>query len=100
MHSRKSRSPTGIRLKETITMWHCPEKYERNLGNANKQFEELSGYLENKEAKISLAKFLRSNVGITTELISGIKLAPYQEVTLKGMFNRNFSMCVWGRGCG
>ena len=43
---------------------------------------------------------MRSNLGIATELISGIKLAPFQEITLKGFFNRNFSMCVWGRGCG
>ena len=44
----------------------------------------LSGSLYDKEAKISLARFLRANLGFTTELISGIKLAPYQEVTLKG----------------
>ena len=56
--------------------------------------------MDDKEAKISLAKFLRANLGFTTELISGIKLAAYQEATLKGMLNRNFSMCVWGRGCG
>ena len=43
---------------------------------------------------------MRANLGFTTELISGIKLAAYQEVTLKGLFNRNFNMCVWGRGCG
>ena len=53
-----------------------------------------------KEARISLAKFLRANLGITTELISGIKLAPYQEITLKAFFNRNFNMCIFGRGCG
>ena len=61
---------------------------------------ELVGYLTNKEAKISLAKFLRANIGFTTELLTGIKLAPFQEITLRGLMNRNFSMCVWGRGCG
>ena len=43
---------------------------------------------------------MRSNLGFSTELLSGIKLALYQEITLKAFFNRNFSMCVWGRGCG
>ena len=81
-------------------MWYCPEKYKLDLRNVNEELLEISGSLNDKEAKISLAKFLRANLGITTELISGIKLAPYQEVTLKGLFNRNFSMCVWGRGCG
>jgi hypothetical protein len=46
------------------------------------------------------AKFLRSNLGFTTELISGVKLAPYQEIHLKALMNRNFNMCVFGRGCG
>ena len=81
-------------------MIYCPKKYEFDSKNINEELIKLEGYLNNKEAKISLAKFLRYNLGFTTELISGIKLAPYQEATLKGLFNRNFSMCVWGRGCG
>ena len=81
-------------------MWYCPEKYKKSLTSVNEELLSLKGSLEDKEAKISLAKFLSSNLGVTTELISGIKLAPFQEITLKGMMNRNFSMCVWGRGCG
>jgi hypothetical protein len=81
-------------------MWYCPEKYKTSLPDINKELLSIKGELKDKEAKISLAKFLRANLGFTTELISGIKLAPYQEITLKGMMNRNFSMCVWGRGCG
>lgn len=81
-------------------MWYCPDKYKRDLTNLNSELLKLEGELEDKEAKITLAKFLRSNLGVAAELVSGIKLAPFQEVTLKGFFNRNFSMCVWGRGCG
>ena len=81
-------------------MWHCPDKYIKGIPDINTELLKLEGSLTNKEAKISLAKFLRANLGFTTELISGIKLAPYQEITLKGLMNRNFSMCVWGRGCG
>ena len=81
-------------------MWYCPDKYKKNITNLNDELLKLEGELEDKQAKITLAKFLRSNLGIATELISGIKLAPYQEITLKGFFNRNFCMCVWGRGCG
>ena len=81
-------------------MWYCPEKYKKEIPNLNQEYLSLKGDLEDKEAKITLAKFLRVNLGLTTELISGIKLAPYQEVVLKGMLNRNFSMNVWGRGCG
>jgi len=81
-------------------MWFCPDKYNIPIHKVNQQMSELKGELEDEQAKISLAKFLRANLGITTELVSGIKLAHYQEITLKGFFNRNFSMCVWGRGCG
>jgi hypothetical protein len=81
-------------------MWYCPDKYEVDLPDANQEFLSMKGLLNDDEAKISLAKFLRANVGFNTELVSGIKLAPYQEITLKAMMNRNFSMCVWGRGCG
>ena len=81
-------------------MWYCPEKYETNIEDVNEKLLRLKGDLNDQEAKITLAKFLRANLGVTTELISGIKLATYQEITLKGLFNRNFSMCVWGRGCG
>ena len=81
-------------------MWYCPKKYEKPIPNLNKDLLNLKGELPDRQAKITLAKFMRSNLGFTTELMSGIKLALYQEITLKAFFNRNFSMCVWGRGCG
>jgi len=79
-------------------MWYSNETH--SLQKVNEDFRKIKGYLSDDEAKISLAKFLRANLGFTTELISGIKLAPFQEVTLNGMMQKNFSMCVWGRGCG
>ena len=81
-----------------ILMWYCPEKYKRKVVNVNQELSDLKGTLLDKEAKITLARFLRANIGLTTELISGIKLAPYQEISIKGMMDRNFSMLVWGRG--
>lgn len=82
-------------------MWYCPDKYKKtNIQKINEDMNLLKGSLSDSEAKISLAKFLYANLGLTTELISGIKLAPYQEITLRGLMERNFSMCIWGRGCG
>ena len=83
-------------------MWYAPDKYKLDeVEDLNQDFlNNLKGELDTKEAKITLAKFLHHNLGLTTELISGIKLAPFQEITLRGMMERNFSMCVWGRGCG
>ena len=81
-------------------MWYANEKSCKKVKNINEELLNIEGSLDDKEARITLAKFLRNNLTFTTELISGIKLAPFQEITLKGMLNKNFSMCVWGRGCG
>jgi len=81
-------------------MIYSPDKYKKNYQDLNLEFSKLKGVLNDKEAKITLTKFLRSNLGFTTELISGIKLAAYQEIHLKALLNRNFNMCIWGRGCG
>lgn len=81
-------------------MIECPNKYLKEIKDTNRELLELKGFLNDKEARITLAKFLRANIGFTTELISGVKLAPYQEIHLKAFFNRNFNMCVFGRGCG
>ena len=69
-------------------MWYGPQKYVSNdLYNVNQEMLKLEGYLEDREARISLAKFLRANLGLTVELISGIKLAPFQEVTLRIIYS-------------
>ena len=73
-------------------MIYSPDKYKKDYPDINNQLMELKGILNDKDAKISLAKFLRANLGFTTELISGIKLAPYQEIHLKALLNRNFIM--------
>jgi len=80
-------------------MWYCSQKYKNKAYiNTNEKLKQLTGELSDREARLTLIDFLRSNIGITVELLSGIKLAPYQEITLKGMLNRHRSMCVWGRG--
>lgn len=80
-------------------MFYCPPKYEKKLPNVNQELLKLKGELSDKDTRVTLARFLRHNIGLTTEAISGITLAPYQEITLKAFFNRDFSLCVWGRGC-
>jgi hypothetical protein len=80
--------------------WYVAEKYNRKLlVNVNEQMKMLKGELGDLEARVTLIDFMRSNLGLTVELLSGVKLAPYQELTLKAMLDRNRSMCIWGRGC-
>ena len=39
-------------------MWYCPDKYKKDTPDINKELLKLEGVLEDKEAKVSLAKFL------------------------------------------
>lgn len=80
-------------------MIYLPKKYKKFYPNLNEEFIKLEGELEDKVAQITFAKFLRHNLGFCVELLSGFKLAHYQELMLKGWLNRNFNLCVWGRGC-
>jgi hypothetical protein len=67
----------------------------------NKFFKEtLIKDLDDNEARITLAQFLRYNLKMTTHLLTGIYLKPYQLITIRGWFNRNFNLTVWGRANG
>jgi hypothetical protein len=80
---------------------YCPKKYQNKaLIDTNERLKMLRGELDEREAKITLVDFLRSNIGVTVELLSGVKLAPFQEITLKQMLKSHRTMCVWGRGVG
>jgi hypothetical protein len=71
----------------------------REINNSiNEIISEKKGFLEEKEAKILLYKFLRENTTFTTELISGIKLFPFQHMAIKAMFETDYFMGVWSRG--
>jgi hypothetical protein len=64
----------------------------------NEYLNGKEGFLEEKEAKILLYKFLRENTSFTTDLISGIKLFPFQHMAIKAMFETDYFMGVWSRG--
>ncbi len=66
--------------------------------NTNDELLKLEGFLDEEQARITLAQFLRANLGFTCEIISGVKLAKYQEMTLNALFQANYSMLVWSRG--
>ncbi|MGI9357849.1 MAG: terminase large subunit domain-containing protein [Paracoccaceae bacterium] len=64
----------------------------------NEYINSKKGFLEEREAKILLYKFMRENVSFTTDLISGIKLFPFQHMAIKAMFETDYFMGVWSRG--
>lgn len=79
-------------------MIFCPRKYISPVKNVNEYLKTLQGELDEKEARLTLIDFLRANIGFTVELISGIKLEPYQEIILKGMLQRQRTMAILSRG--
>ena len=64
----------------------------------NKYLLGIDGYIEEREAKILLYKFLRENITFTTDLISGVNLFPFQHMAIKAMFETDYFMGVWSRG--
>ncbi len=78
----------------------CNNLRLKNVTNLNKWFkEELKGALDDKKARVTLAKFLRNNLGLTYYLLTGgQELFPYQEIMLNAWVNSNFNLNVWGRG--
>ena len=64
----------------------------------NKYLLGIDGYIEEREAKILLYKFLRENITFTTDLISVVNLFPFQHMAIKAMFETDYFMGVWSRG--
>ncbi len=79
-------------------MWIAGEQRKDNFKDYNHEVKLLSGNLNDIEAKITLAKFLKSNIGMTLKLISGFDMFNIQEVLIKAILNRDVSLIVAGRG--
>lgn len=83
-------------------MWIDCDKYKTpaSIYDYNEEFGNIKGYLDEKSAKVALGKFLRQNIGFTMDALGGLKISAVQEIILRGMLNRNYSMFVGGRGTG
>ncbi len=79
--------------------WRTGNQIPSKIENVNAKFRKLEGDLEEQEARATLAEFLYHNLKLTTYILTGMRLAPYQVIMIKSWFLRNFSLNVWGRGC-
>ena len=64
----------------------------------NKEILSKKGFLEDREARLYLYEFLRNNVTFAVDLISGIKLFPFQHMAVKAMFETDYFLGIWSRG--
>ena len=70
----------------------------KEVVNMNKELLELKGELDDNTAKITLAKFLRHNLGFSSQIMLGIDLEPIQEMHMNALFKKNNAMLIWSRG--
>ena len=79
--------------------WEVGNQIAReSYSNINQEILSKKGYLEEKEAKLLLYKFLRGNTTFATDLIAGVKLFPFQHMAIKSMFQTEYFLGVWSRG--
>jgi len=64
----------------------------------NQEILSKKGFLEEREAKFLLYQFLKGNITFTTDLLSGVKLFPFQHMAIKSMMETDYFMGVWARG--
>ena len=70
-------------------------KYSSDINN---EILAKAGFIEEREAKILLYKFLRANTTFAVDMLSGVKLFPFQHMAVKAMMESDYFMGVWSRG--
>jgi phage terminase large subunit-like protein len=79
--------------------WEAGIQESRNrFPDINKEILEMDGYLEEEEAKLLLYKFLRQNPSFAAEFITGVKLFPFQHMSIKAMMETDYFLGIWSRG--
>ena len=74
------------------------QKLKREFKDINQLLLKKEGYLDDLEAKLLLYKFLRENPSFATELLTGVKLFPFQHMAIKAMMESDYFLGIWSRG--
>jgi len=71
--------------------WEVGNQKSRNKDrDINKIIMAKEGFLDEREAKLLLYRFLRENPSFTSELLTGVQLFPFQHMAIKAMFNTHY----------
>lgn len=79
-------------------MWYISEQFELTTRNFNREVEMLTKDLNDLEAKITLAQFMRHNLGFSFQMLSGFDMFPIQEIIIRAILLKDISLVVAGRG--
>jgi hypothetical protein len=74
------------------------QKRRKRFPKINEELMNKEGFLEDTEAKILFYKFLRENPSFASELITGVKLFPFQHMSIKAMMETDYFLGIWSRG--
>tara|TARA_R110001592_G_scaffold160695_3_gene392951 strand:+ start:6738 stop:8609 length:1872 start_codon:yes stop_codon:yes gene_type:complete len=80
--------------------WDAGKQQERTKysSDINKKILAKKGFIEEHEAKLLLYEFLRGNTTFAVDMLSGVKLFPFQHMAIKAMLESDYFMGVWSRG--
>ena len=59
------------------------QKRNSAFNKVNEEILKQKGYIEERDAKILLYKFLRNNISFSSEMICGVKLFPFQHLAIQ-----------------
>lgn len=79
-------------------MWFIGNQFEIKSSNFNREVVAMTRDFNDLEAKITLAKFMRHNIGLSFQLLSGFEMFPIQELIIRGILLKDISLIVAGRG--
>ena len=74
------------------------QKRRKTFPNINQELMDAEGYIEEQEAKVLFYKFLRENPSFASELLTGVKLFPFQHMSIKAMMETDYFLGIWSRG--
>jgi hypothetical protein len=79
--------------------WELGNQKSRNKDrDINNLILSKEGFLDEREAKVLLYRFLKENPSFTSELLTGVELFPFQHMAIKAMFNTDYFLGIWSRG--
>jgi intein/homing endonuclease len=71
------------------------QKRRKTFPNINQELMDAEGYIEEQEAKVLFYKFLRENPSFASELLTGVKLFPFQHMSIKAMMETDYFLGIW-----
>ena len=79
--------------------WEVGNQKSRNkYRDVNQEILSREGFLDERDAKVLLYKFLRENPSFASELLTGVELFPFQHMAIKAMFQTDYFLGIWSRG--